>query len=225
MAQEKTVAKKEAGSVDPAVVEGIVASMVPIPGKDFKMGRFPVTQAQWEAVTGENPSEFKGADRPVEMVSWDDCQAFLETLNATPAARAAGLAFRLPKEDEWEYACRAVSTGKYCKLADGTEITEDTLGEVAWFDEDAFKGSTHPVGLKKPNAFGLHDMHGNVEEWTDTAVDEDGSVDAGGKARVDRGGGWGGSAKNCMSAHRRWFAPSLRSDLLGFRLCADRKAD
>ena len=225
MEQEKIVTKKEAASVDPAVVEGIVASMVPIPGRDFRMGRFPVTQAQWEAVTGENPSEFKGADRPVEMVSWDDCRAFLETLNATPAAKASGLAFRLPTEEEWETACRAGSTGKYCRLADGTEITEDTLGEVAWFDEDVFKGSTHPVGQKKPNAFGLYDMHGNVSEWTDTAVDENGVADANGKARVDRGGGWGGSAKNCMAAHRRWFAPSLRSDLLGFRLCADRKAD
>jgi formylglycine-generating enzyme required for sulfatase activity len=225
MTQDKTVAKKDAGSVDPAVVEGIVTSMVPIPDKDYRMGRFPVTQAQWEAVTGGNPSEFKGADRPVEMVSWADCRAFLETLNATPAAQAAGLAFRLPKEDEWEYACRAGSTGKYCRLADGTEITEDTLGEVAWFDEDVFKGSTHPVGMKKPNAFGLYDMHGNVSEWTDTAVDEDGLVDAGGKARVNRGGAWGGSAKGCMAAHRRWFAPSLRSDLLGFRLCADRRAD
>ena len=211
MEQEKIVAKKEAASVDPAVVEGIVASMVPIPGRDFRMGRFPVTQAQWEAVTGENPSEFKGADRPVEMVSWDDCRAFLETLNATPAAKASGLAFRLPTEEEWETACRAGATGKYCRLADGTEITEDTLGEVAWFDEDVFKGSTHPVGQKKPNAFGLYDMHGNVWEWTATAVDED---------RVFRGGSWFYPAWGCGSSLRYWFSPSNRHDELGFRLCA-----
>ena len=225
MAQQEIVAKKEAVSVDPAVVEGIVASMVPIPGQDYRMGRFPVTQAQWKAVMGGNPSEFKGADRPVEMVSWDDCRAFLETLNATAAAKSSGLAFRLPEEDEWEFACRAGSKGMYCRLADGTEITEDTLGEVAWFDEDVFRGSTHPVGQKKPNAFGLYDMHGNVSEWTNTAVDEEGAVDVGGKARVDRGGGWGGSAKACQSSNRRWFAPSLRSDLLGFRLCASGRAN
>ena len=133
MEQEKIVTKKEAASVDPAVVEGIVASMVPIPGRDFRMGRFPVTQAQWEAVTGENPSEFKGADRPVEMVSWDDCRAFLETLNATPAAKASGLAFRLPTEEEWETACRAGApkSERYCKLADGTQITKANLSRAS----------------------------------------------------------------------------------------------
>ena len=216
MEQEKIVAKKEAASVEPAVVEGIVASMVPIPGRDFRMGRFPVTQAQWEAVTGENPSEFKGADRPVEMVSWDDCRAFLETLNATPAAKASGLAFRLPTEEEWETACRAGSTGKYCRLADGTEITEDTLGEVAWFDEDVFKGSTHPVGQKKPNAFGLYDVFGNVLEWTATAA---------GEKRFACGGSWLISAGNTTSWCRFWISPSNRSDELGFRLCAERRAD
>ena len=210
-AKKKAPAKKAPASVDPAVVEDIVASMVPIPGKDCLMGRFPVTQAQWEAVMEGNPSEFKGADRPVEMVSWADCRAFLEALNGSPVAKAAGLSFRLPEEDEWEFACRAGSEGRFCKLADGTEITEDTLAEVAWFDEDVFRGSTHPVGRKKPNAFGLHDMHGNA--------------DAGGKARVTRGGAWGGSAKGCASSNRRWFAPSLRSDLLGFRLCASARAD
>ena len=222
---EKATAKDASGPVTIALSDGVELAMLPIPGKDCLMGRFQVTQAQYEAVTGGNPSEFKGADRPVEMVSWADCRTFLEKLNATPAAQASGLAFRLPEEDEWEYACRAGSEGKFCKLADGTEITEDTLAEVAWFDEDVFRGSTHPVGRKKPNAFGLYDMHGNVSEWTNTAVDEDGLADAGGKARVNRGGAWGGSAKGCASSNRRWFAPSLRSDLLGFRLCADRRAD
>ena len=215
-------------ATEPVTIElsdGVELAMLPIPGKDYRMGRFPVTQAQYEAVTGGNPSEFKGSHQPVEMVSWADCKRFLEKLNATPAAQASGLAFRLPEEDEWEYACRAGAEGRYCKLTDGTEITVDTLGEVAWFDEDVFRGSTHPVGRKKPNAFGLYDMHGNVSEWTDTAVDEDGLADAGGKARVTRGGALGGSAKGCASSNRRWFAPSLRSDLIGFRLCADRRAD
>ena len=94
-------------------VERLIADMVPIPGQDFLMGKYEVTQAQWEAVMGENPSYFKGADHPVENVSWDDCQAFLEKLNAHPAARASGLVFRLPTEEEWETACRAGSTNAY----------------------------------------------------------------------------------------------------------------
>ena len=129
----------DADAGDP--VERLVAEMVQIPGRDFRMGKYEVTQAQWEAVMGENPSYFKGADHPVECVSWDDCQAFLEKLNAHPAARASGLVFRLPTEEEWEAACRAGSTNDYCRLADGTEITEATLGRVAWFDENL---STRP---------------------------------------------------------------------------------
>ena len=223
-------------------VERLVAEMLPIPGRDFRMGKYEVTQAQWEAVMGENPSVFKGADHPVENVSWDDCQAFLEKLNAHPAARASGLVFRLPTEEEWELACRAGSTNAYCRLADGTEITEATLGRVAWFDENlstrprwlsrflAFAeglvdrvrevdwGETvshKPVGRKEPNAWGLHDLHGNVWEWTETAV---------GVSRVRRGGSWRSSARSCAS-NRLWFSPSYRSTGLGFRLCASGRAD
>ena len=213
---KKRAKKKKARTVDPAVVEGILASMVPIPGKDFKMGKFPVTQAQWEAVMGENPSEFKGADRPVENVSWDDCQKFLKKLNALPAAQASGLTFRLPEEDEWEFACRAGAEGDYCKLTDGMEITEETLGEVAWFGDESDEGEHHPVGQKKPNAFGLYDMHGNVCEWTNTAV---------GVFRVFRGGCCLYSVWSCRSSDRNRHLPSNRSNYLGFRLCADRRAD
>ena len=223
-------------------VERLVADMVPIPGQDFLMGKYEVTQAQWEAVMGENPSKFKGADHPVENVSWYDCQAFLEKLNAHPAARASGLVFRLPSEEEWETACRAGSTNAYCRLADGTEITEATLGRVAWYDDNAW---TRPrwlarflafaerlvdrvrevdwsettrshklVGRKEPNAWGLHDMHGNVWEWTETAD---------GVFRVNRGGGWGDSAGLCESTF--WFGnlPVIRNDCLGFRLCATQR--
>ena len=212
---KKRAKKKKARTVDPAVVEGIVASMVPIPGKDYLMGKFPVTQAQWEAVMGKNPSEFKGANRPVETVSWNDCQKFLKKLNASPAAKASGLVFRLPEENEWEFACRAGATGNYCKLDDGTEIAEETLGEVAWFDDNS-GGETHPVGQKKPNAFGLYDMHGNVWEWTQTADGGD---------RVIRGGSWRYSARVCESSIRYWYSPSDRSSRLGFRLCASGRAD
>jgi len=219
-------------------VERLVANMVPIPGRDYRMGKYEVTQAQWEAVMGENPSYFKGADHPVENVSWDDCQAFLEKLNPHPAARASGLVFRLPTEEEWETACRAGSTNAYCRLADGTEITEATLGRVAWFDEnlstrprwlarslafaerlvdrvhevDWSETESHkPVGRKEPNAWGLHDLHGNVWEWTETAVGED---------RVIRGGSWNCSAWSCESSSRIRFSPSDRGSDLGFRLCA-----
>ena len=219
-------------------VERLVADVVPIPGRDYRMGKYEVTQAQWEAVMGENPSYFKGADHPVECVSWYDCQAFLEKLNAHPAARASGLVFRLPTVEEWEFACRAGSTNDYCRLADGTEITEATLGRVAWYVENAAtrprwlsrflafaerlvdrvhevdwsETVTHkPVGRKEPNAWGLHDMHGNVWEWTETAV---------GEYRVGRGGGWLNSAVYCGSSRRSRGSPSARNDFLGFRLCA-----
>ena len=205
------------------------------------MGKYEVTQAQWEAVMGENPSKFKGADHPVECVSWDDCQAFLEKLNAHPAARASGLVFRLPTEEEWETACRAGSTNAYCRLADGTEITEATLGRVAWFDEnlstrprwlsrflafaerlvdrvrevDWSETVTHkPVGRKEPNAWGLHDLHGNVWEWTETAD---------GVLRVIRGGCWDDSARDCESSDRFWLSPSYRIISIGFRLCATQR--
>ena len=224
-------------------VERLVAEMVQIPGQDFRMGKYEVTQAQWEAVMGENPSEFKDADHPVECVSWDECQAFLEKLNAHPAARASGLVFRLPTEEEWETACRAGSTNAYCRLADGTEITEATLGRVAWFDEnlstrprwlsrfldfaerlvdrvrevDWSETFSHkPVGRKEPNAWGLYDLHGNVWEWTETA---------GGGDRVVRGGGWHFSAGRCESSFRSGFSPGFRFNSLGFRLCASGRAD
>ena len=237
------LAARGCGAGDP--VERLVAEMVPIPGRDFRMGKYEVTQAQWEAVMGENPSKFKDADHPVECVSWYDCQAFLEKLNAHPAARASGLVFRLPTEEEWETACRAGSTNAYCRLADGTEITEATLGRVAWYNETL---STHPrwlsrfldfaerlvdrvhevdwsetlshkpVGRKEPNAWGLHDMHGNVWEWTETAV---------GECRVYRGGCWSYSARCCESSCRFgcWCSPSDRRSHLGFRLCASGRAD
>ena len=218
-------------------VERLVAEMVQIPGRDFRMGKYEVTQAQWEAVMGENPSKFKGADHPVECVSWDDCQAFLEKLNAHPAARASGLVFRLPTEEEWEFACRAGSTNDFCRLADGTEITEATLGRVAWYVENAATRprwlnrflafaerlvdrvhevdwtetvTHHPVGQKEPNAWGLHDMHGNVWEWTETAWHD--------VYRAFRGACCRDSAGYC-SGHSG-HSPSYRNNYLGFRLCA-----
>ena len=196
-------------------VMGIVGNMVAIPEKNFKMGKYEVTQAQWEAVMGENPSCFKGGDNPVEAVSWDDCQKFLEKLNAQPEVKGSGWIYRLPSGKEWEYACRAGSTGDYCKLADGTENTKSTLGEVAWYDDNSDR-KTHPVGQKKPNAFGLYDMHGNVCEWC-------ADLYAVGKSpRVFRGGSWFNLSWRCRAGHRRDSAPGDRNRNLGFRLAASK---
>ena len=151
----------------------------------------------------------------MEYVSWDDCQEFLRRLNELPSVKASVLIFRLPTEEEWESACRADVTGEYCKLANGTEILERTLGQVAWFGANA-DHKTHPVGQNEPNAFGLYDMHGNVWEWTQTA--------SGGNC-VNRGGSRYSSAESCKSSYRDWRSPDYRDDCLGFRLCAERRTD
>lgn len=182
--------------------------MVAIPGRNYAICKFEVSQALWEAVMGENPSRIKEADRPVENVSWNDCQRFLKKLNALPEVKAAGVIYRLPTADEWEYACRAGAAGDYCRLVDGTEITSDTLGTVAWYKDNSGE-VTHPVGQKKPNAFGLYDMHGNVLEWTSTA---------GGHYRVGCGGSWHDNAYKCEAGKYYWYRPYDRFNNLGFRL-------
>jgi len=122
----------------------------------FYLGKFEVTQQQWEKVMGSNPSRFKGAkNNPVEQVNWEDCQKFLEALKE----RVPGQTFRLPTEAEWEYACRAKTKTEY-SFRDSPE----KLGEYAWFRDNS-EEKTHPVGQKKPNPWGLYDMHGNVWEW------------------------------------------------------------
>ena len=204
-------------------VEQLVRDMVAIPGQNYSMGKYEVTQAQWEAVMGTNPSIFKGAaDRPVDNVSWNDCQDFLKKLNALPSVRDSGLTFRLPTVGEWEKACRAgaLESADYCKLADGTQITASTLSKVARYDKGLgvtaryYKGlgvGTAPVGSFQPNAWGLYDMHGNVSEWTDTAV---------GDSHVFCGGSFDNSARYCTVGSHFHFSQDVRSSLLGFRLCA-----
>ena len=120
----------------------------------FYVGKYPVTQEQWEAVMGSNPSRFKGPRNPVDSVSWDDCRDFLKRLDA----RLGGGKFRLPTEAQWEYACRAGSKTRYYFGDD-----EWRLDDYAWYRRNA-EGGTHPVGEKKPNAWGICDMHGNVCE-------------------------------------------------------------
>ncbi len=179
--------------------------------RGFWMGKYEVTQAQWESVMGTNPSYFKGKDLPVEQVSWDDVQAFLTKLNQQGKG-----AFRLPTEAEWEYACRAGTTTAFC-FGDAPA----QLGDYAWYNQNS-GGQTHPVGQKRPNAWGLYDMHGNVYEWCQdwfgdypigAVTDPPGSTS--GSDRVNRGGGWNYSPGGCRSAIRYWNSPGYRSHLPG----------
>ncbi len=183
--------------------------------KPFYLGKYLVTQEQWGAVMGSNPSRIKGPKNPVEMVSWEDCQEFLKRLNA----KVGGGKFQLPTEAQWEYACRAGSTMRYCFGDD-----EKQLGEYAWYDKNS-GSKTHPVGEKKPNAWGLYDMHGNVWEWCQDWSDagyyaksptDDPTGPTGGSDRVFRGGSWNLPAWLCRSAYR--LEPGLRIRILGFRV-------
>lgn len=152
----------------------------------FYMGKYEVTQAQWKAVMGDNPSSFKdcGGNCPVERVSWDDAQKFIQRLNQTND----GYSYRLPTEAEWEYACRAGTTGDYA----------GNLNEMAWYSTNS-ENKTHAAGAKQPNPWGLFDMHGNVWEWcldffhdTYEGAPTDGSAWLGRDQnwRVLRGGSW-----------------------------------
>ena len=180
--------------------------------RGFWMGKYEVTQAQWEAVMGSNPSRFKncGGDCPVEAVSWEDVQEFIGKLNA----RSGGRPYRLPTEAEWEYAARAGTT----------EDRYGDLDEIAWYRSNS-RSTTHLVGEKAANAWGLHDMLGNVWEWVQDWYGSypGGSVTAptgpgSGSYRVNRGGSWGNIASICRSADRNWYSPGSRGSILGFRL-------
>ena len=196
------------------IVIDLIESMVRIPDsaehKGLYFGKYEVTQAQWLAIMRNNPSYFKGdLSRPVEQVSWNDCQEFISKLNARTEVMSAGITFRLPTEEEWEYACRAGSTGKYGLLADGREGTIDEMG---WYSDDM----THPVGQKTPNAWGLYDMHGNVWEWTASANGDDRiSCD-----RISCGGSYYNLAFTCGADIFFLNNLDFRNYYLGFRLVA-----
>ena len=183
--------------------------------KGFYLGKYEVTQAQYQAMTGGNPSKFKGSDRPVEQVSFQDIKNNIEEFNYQ-----SGQKLRLPTEAEWEYACRAGGEhSEYCGAG-----SADKLG---WYGEDYGRGSTHPVGQKRPNAWGLYDMSGNVWEWVEDCYHDsyngapsDGSAWKGGscKERVVRGGSWYREAQSVRAAYRLSYFPVERSNFLGFRL-------
>ena len=184
----------------------------------FEIGKYEVTQGQWEEVMGNNPSNFYpcGDNCPVERVSWNDTQTFITELNSQ-----TGQSYRLCTEAEWEYAARAGTETKwYC----GND--ESCVDDIAWYDSNS-GSKTHPVGQKSPNAWGLYDMSGNVWEWVEDWYDtySSGSVTnptgpVSSSSRVDRGGSWLGSARYCRSTIRYNYYPSRVIYNLGFRLCS-----
>ena len=222
-------------------VNGVTFKMIPVEGGTFTMGATPeqqnpysdeepahqvtlssyaigeteVTQALWKAVMGNNPSYFKGDDRPVENVSWNDCQQFITKLN-----NLTGRKFRLPTEAEWEFAARGGNKSKGCQYSGSNNISD-----VAWYDGNS-SGTTHPVKTKQPNELGVYDMSGNVWEW---CQDWKGSYTSNsqtnptgpntGSYRVNRGGGWDYSSRICRSACRGDGTLDYRSNYRGLRLC------
>jgi formylglycine-generating enzyme required for sulfatase activity len=180
----------------------------------FYLGKFEVTQEQWQAVMGSNPSYFKGPKLPVANVSWDDSQNFLTKLQ-----EKTGRNFALPTEAQWEYACRAGTTTRYSFGDD-----ESDLAEYGWYSAN-IEAKTHPVGEKKPNPWGLYDMHGNAWEWcadrygnypSDPVSDPAGA--ASGISRVYRGGSWSHFASFSGCADRDWNLPAFRFLYLGLRV-------
>jgi formylglycine-generating enzyme required for sulfatase activity len=187
----------------------------------FYLGTYPVTQREWKAVMGSNPSSFKGDDLPVEQVSWEDVQEFIKKLNEEEGTDK----YRLPSEAEWEYAARAGTTTRY-SFGD----SESELGKYAWYDENS-EDKTHPVGQRESNPWRLYDMHGNVWEWVhdewhdsyDRAPTDGSAWESGdGADRVFRGGGWFSGAGDCRFAIRLHGDPRFRFGILGFRLLREK---
>ena len=183
--------------------------------RNYSVGKYEVTQELWEAVMGSNPSYFKGARKPVEMVTWNDCDDFIRKLNAM-----TGQNFRLPTEAEWEFAARGGNSSRGCKYSGS-----NTIGNVAWYADNS-GGETHDVGGKSPNELGIYDMSGNVWEWcydyyssysSSSQTNPEGPNS--GSDRVIRGGCCKFNARFCLVSIRGLDTPGYRNDIMGFRLC------
>lgn len=201
--------------------------------RDYYIGAFEVTQSQFERVMGRNPSQLQGpgiedggANHPVDQVSWFDAVDFCKRLSKRSEEEAAGRKYRLPSEAEWEYACRAGSPGEF---AFGNDVR--LLGEYAWYKENSVGLERYPVGRKKPNAWGLYDMHGNAWDWCADwyelysgrpAIDPSGP--SRGTDRVYRGGGIGYAAPYCRSANRTATNPSF-AGFVSFRVAMVTSSD
>jgi len=182
--------------------------------KPFYIGIYPVTQAEYKAIMGTNPSKFRGENRPVEMVSWYEAKEFCRRLS-----EKEGVTYRLPTEAEWEYACRAGTTTEYYW---GDSID----GRYVWYYDNSDR-QTHPVGQKLPNAWGLFDMSGNVWEWCkdwygrdyySTSHETDPAGPSSGSYRVLRGGSWNSDVDGARSGNRDGYTPSDRGSDVGFRM-------
>ena len=190
--------------------------------KSFSIGKYSVTQEQYQAVMGNNPSNFKDNPKnPVENVSWNDAQEFCKKLS-----QLTGKKYRLPTEAEWEYACRA---GTQTRFYFGDDAAK--LGDYGWYNENS-GSKTHPVGQKKPNDWGLYDMSGNVWEWCedpyhDSYANKPENIKNNGNTawpssdislRVMRGGSWPVNSRYCRSANRYGYDADSRDNIIGFRL-------
>ena len=177
----------------------------------YYIGETEVTQALWKAVMGSNPSHFKGVNLPVEQVTWNDCQAFINKLNSI-----TGKNFRLPTEEEWEFAARGGNRSNGYRYS-GSK----TLGNVAWYKDNS--GSTsHNVKTKSPNELGIYDMTGNVWEWTRSCWRGNYNAAEDCSYRVFRGGCWYNFDWNCRVSHRTRSTPDDKIDGLGLRLALDK---
>ena len=185
--------------------------------KPFYLGTYPVTQSEWKAVMGDNPSRFKGDDLPVDNVSWDDVQNFIKKLNQKEGTDK----YRLPSEAEWEYSCCAGRTTEHC--------FDNSVSKYVWYSENS-DNKIHSVGLKKPNHFGLYDMQGSIWEWIEDRWHEnyveapsDGSVwnDNDNSFRVIRGGSFSSHLSNCRATIRLSIDTDAHDENLGFRLFED----
>lgn len=200
LAEKHKKASEPAATVAPASRSTINIPMVAIPGMNYEMGKTEVTQGQWKAITGNNPSRFRecGDNCPVEKVSWTDVQEFLQKLNAQ-----TGKQYRLPSGYEWEYACYGGSKSEYCGGGD--------LDDVGWYKDNSSE-KTHPVGLKKANGYGLYDLSGNVSEWLQEEYGSEYDF------RSYRGGAWNNEASHVRASNRGGNSPGARFIDIGFRI-------
>ena len=194
--------------------------------KPFYMASSEVTQEEWSTVMGENPSFFKGSHLPVEQVSWNDVQEFIKKLNERENTNK----YRLPSEAEWEYACRAGTTTDFSFTDEASDLDRFGWSDTYGWCAINSNGSTQPVGQKKPNQWGLYDMHGNVWEWTQDnwhsnyeGAPADGSAweDGNSNIRVGKGGDWSGGPSYCTSVFRGELEADNSNNVLGFRVVRD----
>lgn len=219
--------KEEFITVNFKLAENVQLEMVEIPGyqgelenvsdekmaeirQEFMLGKYPVTQEQYEAVMGCNPSVFKGAKRPVENVTWAEAKEFCEKLNEQ-ISLPPGRKFNLPTQFQWDYVAKSRGT-----------VPEEAFGEFAWFKMNA-DGETHEVGQKKPSPFGLYDLYGNVHEWCDAEWENVGKPGCptppkGNAMRVAPGGDWESDADTCVNAVYLSGVPGTRKSIIGFRV-------